>query len=64
MKLFYKTARYWKYSIPVGAVELWNKIQKQLKSILLINLSPNKIKTFVGNFFLSYINNSFDHAKI
>ena len=52
MKLFYKTDRYGKYSITVNAVELWNKIQKQLKSILLKDLSPNKIKTVVTNFYL------------
>ena len=28
-----------KYSITVSAVESWNKIQKQLKSILLKDLS-------------------------
>ena len=43
MKLFYKTDRYEKYSITVSAVESWNKIQKQLKSILLKDLSPSKI---------------------
>ena len=51
MKPFYKTNRYGKYSITVSAVELWNKIQKQLKSILLKDLSPNKIKTVVTNFY-------------
>ena len=51
MKLFYKTNRYGKYSITVSAVESWNKIQKQLKSILLKDLCPNKIKTVVTNFF-------------
>ena len=51
MKLFYKTDRYGKYSITVNAVESWNKIQKQLKSILLKDLSPNKIKTVVTNFY-------------
>ena len=50
MKLFYKTDRYGKYSITVNAAELWNKIQKQRKSILLKDLSPNKIKTVVPNF--------------
>ena len=38
--LFYKTKRYWKYSITVSAVESWNKIQKQLKDLLLRDLSP------------------------
>ena len=39
MKLFYKTNRYGKYSITVSAVKLKNKIQKQLKDILLKDLS-------------------------
>ena len=51
MKLFYKANRYGKYSITVSAVESWNKIQKQLKSILLKDLSPNKIKTLATNFY-------------
>ena len=51
MKLCYKTDRYGKYSITVNAIESWNKIQKQLKSILLKDLSPNKIKTVVTNFY-------------
>ena len=42
MKRFDKTNRYGKYSITVSAVESWNKIQKQLQSILLKDLSPNK----------------------
>ena len=32
-KLFYKTNRFGKYSITVSAVELWNKILKQLKNM-------------------------------
>ena len=52
MKLFYKTNRYGKYSVTVSAVESWNKIQKQLKNMLLKNLSPYKIKTVVTNFYL------------
>ena len=40
MKL--KTKRYWKCSITVSAVESWSKIQKQLKDLLLRDLSPNK----------------------
>ena len=51
LKLFYKTDRYWEYSLTVNAVESWNKIQKQLKSILLKDLSPNKIKIVVTNFY-------------
>ena len=50
-KLFYKTNRYGKYSITVSAVESWNKIQKQLKDVLLKDLSPRKIKTIVSNFY-------------
>ena len=54
-KLFYKTNRYGKYSITVSAVESWKKIQKQLKDMLLKDLSPRKIKTIVSNFdFKSY----------
>ena len=45
-KLFYKTNRYGKYSIT------WNKIQKQLKDMLLKELSPRKIKTIVSSFYL------------
>ena len=52
MKHFYKTNRYGKYSITVSAIESWNKIQKQLKNMLLKNLSPYKIKTVVTNFYL------------
>ena len=36
----------------VSAVEWWNEIQKQLKNMLLKDLSPNKIKTVVSNFYL------------
>ena len=50
-KLFYKTNRYGKYSITVSAVESWKKIQKQLKDMLLKDLSPRKIKTIVSNFY-------------
>ena len=42
--------KYGKYSVTVSAVESWNKIQKQLKNMLLKDLSPNKIKTVVSNF--------------
>ena len=52
MKLFYKTNRYGKYSITVSVVESWNKIQKQLKDMLLKELSPKKIKTIASNFYL------------
>ena len=46
-----KTNRYGEYSITVSAIESWNKIQKQLKNMLLKDLSPNKIKTVVSNFY-------------
>ena len=36
----------------VSAVELWNKVQKQLKNMLVKDLSPNRIKTVVSNFYL------------
>ena len=52
IKPFYKTKRYGKYLITVSAVESWNKIQKQLKDMLLKDLSPNKIKTIVSDFYL------------
>ena len=52
IKLFYKTKRYGKYSITVTALELWNKIQEQLKDLLLGDLSPNKIKTIVSDIYL------------
>ena len=38
-------------SIQLSAVGSWNKIQKQLKNILLKDLSLNKIKTVVSNFY-------------
>ena len=40
-----------KHSITVSAVESWNKIQKQLKNILLKDLSPNKTKAVASNFY-------------
>ena len=49
---FNKANRYGKYSRTVSAVESWNKIQKQLKDILLRDLSPNKIKTIGSDFYL------------
>ena len=54
-KLICKTNRSGKYSITVSAVELWKKIQKQLKDIQLKDLSPRKIKPILWNFcFKSY----------
>ena len=52
IKLFYKTKRYGKHSITVSAVDSWNKIQKQLKDLLLRDLSPNKIKIIVSDLYL------------
>ena len=52
IKLFYETKRYGKYSTTVSAVESWNKIQKQLKDLLLRDLSPNKIKTIASDLYL------------
>ena len=52
IKLFYKTNRNGKYSITVSAAESWNKIQKPLKYMLLKDLSPNKIKRLVSDFYL------------
>ena len=52
IKPFYKTKRYGKYSINVGAVDSRNKIQKQLKDLLLRDLSPNKIKTIFSDLYL------------
>ena len=51
------TNRYGKYSITVSAVDPWNKIQNQLKNVLLKDLSPIKIKTVVSNFYHFYHNN-------
>ena len=51
LNFFCKTNRYGKYSITVNAVESWNQIQQQLKNMLLKDLSPNKIKTVVTNFY-------------
>ena len=48
-------SRYGKYSITVSAVESRNKIQKQLKDMLLKDLSPTKIKRIVSNIILNYI---------
>ena len=62
MKLFYKTDRYGKYSITVNAVESWNKIQKQLKDLLLI--SSIKLKQLSVLFILNHINNSLIIQKL
>ena len=52
MKVFCTANRYGKYSITASAAESWNKIQKQLKNMLLKHLSHNKVKTIVSNFYL------------
>ena len=64
IKLFHKTKRYGKYSITVSAVESWNKIQKQLKDMLLKDLSPIKLKQLSVIFILSHINNSMVMQKL
>ena len=50
---FFKTSRYGKHSTTVSAVELRNKIQRQLKDILFEDLSRKKIKTIISNFYLT-----------
>ena len=64
IKLFYKTSRHGKYSITVSAVESWNKIQKQLKDMLLKDLSPIKLKQLSVIFILNHINNSLIMQKL
>ena len=49
IKLFYETNRCEKYSV---TAETWNKIQKQLNIMLLNDLSSNKTKAVVTNFYL------------
>ena len=46
------------------AVESWNKIQKQLKDMLLKDLSPIKLKQLSVIFILSHINNSVVMQKL
>ena len=53
IKGIYKTNRYGKYCLIGSAVESWSKIQKQLKSKLLKDLSPDKIITIFSNFILT-----------
>ena len=57
-KRFHKTNRYRKYSI---IVELWNKIQKQLKNLssYLKIYPPIKLKQLLVIFILNHINSSF-----
>ena len=42
----------------VSPIESWNKIQKQLKDMLLKDLSPRKIKTIASNFYLNHVSSS------
>ena len=51
-KLFHKTNKYEKYSITVSAAESWNKIQKQVKDMLLKEIFLRKIKEVVSNSYL------------
>ena len=64
IKLFYKAKRYGKYSITVSAVESWNKIQTQLKGLLLRDLYASKIKTIVSDLYLKSYYKLIDPAKI
>ena len=58
-KLFYKTNIYRKTQSLQVLFELWNKIQKQLKGMLVQDLSLREIKTIDSNFYLkSYWNSS------
>ena len=51
-KLFYKTNIYGKTQSLQVLFELWNKIQKQLKGMLVQDLSLREIKTIDSNFYL------------
>ena len=64
IKLFYKTNRYGKHSITLSSVGSWNKIQQQLKDMLLKDLSHNEIKTIVSDFYLNHIKNSLIMQKL
>ena len=64
IKVFYKTKRYGKYSITASAVESLNKIQKQVKDMLLKDLSPSKTKQLSVIFILNHINNSLIIQKL
>ena len=48
----YRKNRCGKYSITVSVVESWNKIQKQLKNMLIKDLFPIKLKQLL--FLKSY----------
>ena len=53
-----------KYSVTVSAVKSWNKIQKQLKDMLLKDLPPGKLKQLLVVFTLNHINSSLIMQKI
>ena len=55
---------YGKYSITANAVELWNKIQKQFKNLLLRGLSPIKLKPLSAIFILNHLNSSLIMQKL
>ena len=55
MKPFYKTKKYGNYLVTVSATESWNRIQKQLEDIQLKDLSPQKIKAIVSDFYLKVV---------
>ena len=52
IKIFYKTKRYGKYSTTVSDIESWSKIRKQLKDLILRDLSPCKIKKIISDLYL------------
>ena len=47
----------------VSAVDSWNKIRKQLKNMLLKDLSPIKLKLLSVIFMSNHINTLIDHEK-
>ena len=51
-KYSYRTNIYGQNYIIIGAIESWNKIQKNLKTIPLRLLTPSKIKLLLTNEYL------------
>ena len=47
----------------VSAVDSWNKIRKQLKNMLLKDLSPIKLKLLSVIFMSNHINTLINHEK-
>ena len=47
----------------VSAVDSWSKIRKQLKNMLLKDLSPIKLKLLSVIFMSNHINTLIDHEK-